>query len=92
LQDGGYRSSSCGARATGSVQCKEYPFRTFPPISGVTDREFREVVLAWRDDIAKTTRREADNLTAAIAADSTPFYRRRSPEYNGGHATRIAPG
>jgi integrase len=37
------------------------------PISGLTDREFRKDVLAWRDAIAERTPREADNLVSAIA-------------------------
>jgi integrase len=37
------------------------------PIAGLTDKSFRTDVLAWRDKIAKATRREADNLVAAIA-------------------------
>jgi len=37
------------------------------PIGGLTDKEFRKDVLAWRDDIAKRARREADNLVSALA-------------------------
>jgi integrase len=37
------------------------------PISGLTEVEFRQDVLAWRDRIAVTTRREADNLVSALA-------------------------
>lgn len=37
------------------------------PIGGLADGDFRRDVLAWRDGIAKTTPREADNLVSAIA-------------------------
>jgi integrase len=37
------------------------------PVTALTDVEFRRDVLAWRDEIAKTARREADNLVSAIA-------------------------
>jgi integrase len=37
------------------------------PISALSDREFRKDDLAWRDKIAETTPREADNLVSAVA-------------------------
>lgn len=37
------------------------------PISALTDLEFRRDVLAWRDRMAVTKPREADNLVSAIA-------------------------
>jgi integrase len=37
------------------------------PIASFNDREFRTDVLAWRDDLAQRTRREADNLVSALA-------------------------
>jgi integrase len=37
------------------------------PIAAFNDKQFRVDVLAWRDEIAKRARREADNLTSALA-------------------------
>jgi integrase len=37
------------------------------PIAALEDREFRKDVLEWRDKIALRGRREADNLTSALA-------------------------
>ena len=37
------------------------------PIAAFNDKQFRTDVLDWRDEIAKRARREADNLTSALA-------------------------
>ena len=37
------------------------------PIASFNDKQFRTDVLEWRDEIAKRARREADNLTSALA-------------------------
>jgi integrase len=37
------------------------------PIASFNDKQFRTDVLEWRDKIAKRARREADNLTSALA-------------------------
>ena len=37
------------------------------PIAAFNDKQFRTDVLEWRDEIAKRARREADNLTSALA-------------------------
>ena len=37
------------------------------PISSFNERQFRTDVLEWRDEIAKRARREADNLSSALA-------------------------
>lgn len=37
------------------------------PIAGLTDREFRKDVLAWRDEIATRGLREADSIISALA-------------------------
>ena len=37
------------------------------PIAAFNDKQFRMDVLEWRDEIAKRARREADNLTSALA-------------------------
>ena len=36
------------------------------PITAFNDKQFRVDVLAWRDQVAKRARREADNLTSAL--------------------------
>lgn len=37
------------------------------PIAAFDDKEFRKDAIAWRDEIAKRARREADNLLSALA-------------------------
>jgi integrase len=50
------------------------------PIAALTDREFRDDVLTWRDALAERTPREADNLVSALARVLAYALDRGSPE------------